>query len=748
MKLYSENDSYKIYNGDMLDMLQVIKPESIDAIVCDPPYELGFMNKSWDNTGIAFKKETWQNCFEVLKPGGYLLAFGGSRTYHRIACAIEDAGFEIRDCVMYLYGCLSNDTEILTSNGWKNSETIRKDDFIYSLDLEKNIILKNKVQNVFKYDYEGEMVNLKNENTDQLLTPNHHCIVMDKIKTRIKNETKYYKNNESWYYKDAWKIRSQAVTLPLASNYDGNIEIGNLFAELLGWIISEGTYHKDTNAISIAQSSVNEKYVRRIRYILGKLNIKYSEYSRVRTYKQRKYVEYDFYIGGSSAEIVNKIKRLIPNKKLVWGLLDLSLTNKEFLLKGLCCGDGAKANNKFGFSAFYQKDLEQLEIFQALLHLTNKQGWINTKKYCCSIHSNPNTELQGKHNKDRFVKYDGKYVWCIETEIGNFIARRNGKIFITGNSGFPKSCNIGLAIDKKNGVESEVVGVGKSGCNSRAYQSEKPTTAGNYDIKKSQNEWQGWGTCLKPAYEPIIVARKPFKGSVVDNIIKYRVGGINIDECKVGETGGIKKVNIIKNSGSEICRFGCDGDKIETGEGRFPSNVITDGSEEVAKGMPNTTSTPIAEESAMRYFYSAKASKKDRDEGLDAFEERKTTDGCIRANVETARKFGANSALRKNIHPTCKPTELMQYLVRLVSPKGATILDPFMGSGSTGKAVMFENRERDANYKFIGIELTDEYLPIAQARIEYARDKFKYDLEQEKVTKGKQNIFDFMESEE
>lgn len=99
MKLYSENDSYKIYNGDMLDMLQVIEPESIDAIVCDPPYELGFMNKSWDSTGIAFKKETWQNCFEVLKPGGYLLAFGGSRTYHRIACAIEDAGFEIRDCV-------------------------------------------------------------------------------------------------------------------------------------------------------------------------------------------------------------------------------------------------------------------------------------------------------------------------------------------------------------------------------------------------------------------------------------------------------------------------------------------------------------------------------------------------------------------------------------------------------------------------------------------------------------------------
>lgn len=458
MKLYSENDSYKIYNGDMLDMLQVIKPESIDAIVCDPPYELGFMNKSWDSTGIAFKKETWQNCFEVLKPGGYLLAFGGSRTYHRIACAIEDAGFEIRDCIMYLYG-----------------------------------------------------------------------------------------------------------------------------------------------------------------------------------------------------------------------------------------------------------------------------------------------------------------------------------------SGFSKSHNIGLAIDKKNGVESEVVGVGKSGCNSRAYQSEKPTTAGNYDIKKSQNEWQGWGTCLKPAYEPIIVARKPFKGSVVDNIIKYRVGGLNIDECRIENTNAdnydLEKRQVSKAVGSNNDGWFLDKMRnysVKHGvvdNGRFPANVILTYDEtdfdEVCGGMPytkNNTKTHSAKNSdnnvnfnasksvnvigyedsgsASRYFYCAKASKKDRDEGLDAFEERKTTDGCIRANVETARKFGANSALRKNIHPTCKPTELMQYLVRLVSPKGATILDPFMGSGSTGKAVMFENRERDANYKFIGIELTDEYLPIAQARIEYARDKFKYDLEQEKVTKGKQNIFDFMESEE
>lgn len=251
---------------------------------------------------------------------------------------------------------------------------------------------------------------------------------------------------------------------------------------------------------------------------------------------------------------------------------------------------------------------------------------------------------------------------------------------------------------------------------------------------------------MKPAYEPIIVARKPFKGSVVDNIIKYRVGGINIDGCKIGNE---KRTQFSgKSNGRIYSECSQKNAHFETVEGRFPANVITDGSEEVAKGMPNTISTPIAEESAMRYFYSAKASKKDRDEGLDAFQDKTFHSVLNQKNGSGDRLDGAKTPIRKNIHPTCKPTELMQYLVRLVSPKGATILDPFMGSGSTGKAVMFENRERNANYKFIGIELTDEYLPIAQARIEYARDKFKYDLEQEKVTKGKQNIFDFMESEE
>lgn len=104
MKIYCENEKFRLYQGKMQEVLDTLESDSIDCIITDPPYELNFLGKNWDNTGVAFDKETWEKCLRVLKPGGYLLAFGGSRTFHRIACAIEDAGFEIRDMLMWLYG--------------------------------------------------------------------------------------------------------------------------------------------------------------------------------------------------------------------------------------------------------------------------------------------------------------------------------------------------------------------------------------------------------------------------------------------------------------------------------------------------------------------------------------------------------------------------------------------------------------------------------------------------------------------
>lgn len=451
-----EDKPYKIINGNSLDVLDTLEENSITSIITDPPYELGFMGKGWDKSGIAYNVELWKKALRVLKPGGFLLAFGGTRTYHRIACAIEDAGFEIRDTIMWLYG-----------------------------------------------------------------------------------------------------------------------------------------------------------------------------------------------------------------------------------------------------------------------------------------------------------------------------------------SGFPKSMNIGLAIDKKNGVESEVIGKGRCGKNRLMGGLRNETHDTSFEIKQAKNEWNGWGTCLKPAYEPIIVARKPFKGNLIDNIIENGVGGINIDECRVPYNG--EKPNIGgrgKHDRGEGYGFKPMGDDIQANEnGRFPANVIltyddTD-FDEVCGNMPTTKSngseadlefgnqdnpshlyTNIKsgvhfedEGSACRYFYCAKASKKDRDNGLISFEE-KQVDSLAGGDNDKEELDDVSQRFRtkkKNIHPTVKPVELMQYLVRLVTPQGGVILDIFNGSGSTGKAVMFENRERNTNYTYVGIELDPEYCQISEARIDYALNQYKYDLLEEIEElhdKGEYSLFDFIDEED
>ena len=372
--------------------------EQVDSIVTDPPYELGFMGKSWDSTGIAFQKETWELAFQLLKPGGHLLAFGGSRTYHRMAVAIEDAGFEIRDQIMWLYG-----------------------------------------------------------------------------------------------------------------------------------------------------------------------------------------------------------------------------------------------------------------------------------------------------------------------------------------SGFPKSLNIGKAVDKKLGNKRKVVGTRISafgnieesetsdGRNLWGKESTKEVT-----LTKGNSEYEGWGTALKPAHEPVVMARKPVEGTVAENVLKHGTGGINIDGCRIGtekrtyDIKGGENLNKLAREGkgdSEDAK-GCGAYGIgakqksigkTTVQGRFPANVMHDG----------------LEQEWARFFYCPKVSKNERNNGLGGFETKKMgMSGGAQSKGEGYDKgqgIGLNRVIeRKNNHPTIKPVELMKYLCRLVTPKGGTVLDPFMGSGSTGMAA------KDEGFAFIGIEKELDYYEIAEQRIKTA----------------------------
>jgi DNA modification methylase len=217
-------------------------------------------------------------------------------------------------------------------------------------------------------------------------------------------------------------------------------------------------------------------------------------------------------------------------------------------------------------------------------------------------------------------------------------------------------------------------------------------------------KWDGWGTALKPSHEPICVARKPLDGTVAENIRKWGVGGLNIQASRMD--GKRWPANLMHDGSEEVL-------------GLFPSQAgggfgVRGGrSSEHLKKMKATYEVVGYGDSgsAARFFYCPKASKRDRDEGLEGFEEKPAFDN---PNGNMGGNMGSKSGPRRNIHPTVKPTELMRYLCRLVTPPGGTILDPFLGSGSTGKAAVLEG------FSFIGIDLSPEYAAIAKARIDHA----------------------------
>ena len=430
--------TYQILLGNNLDVLPTLPDNSVDSIVTDPPYELGFMGKKWDSSGIAYSVDLWQQCLRVLKPGGHLLSFGGTRTYHRVAVAIEDAGFELRDSIAWLYGS----------------------GFPKSLDVSKAI---------------------------------------DKA---------------------AGAERDEWPTLPM-----------------------------------------QEK--------------------------------------GEVGEI--------------------------------------------------------------------------SKNRRCGI--------------------------CL-------------KALASGN---PCQCD-------------------------------RASSA----ITPEAQQWQGWGTALKPAFEPVIVARKPIEGTVANNVLKWGTGGLNIDGSRIG-TETISTHNAPKGSfaGGEPDR-GSDTSSYKEHTGRWPANIILDpytaelldeqsGQSTSKIGKPrgtekkglfaNSDYNKVGTEhndsgGASRFFYVAKASKRDRNEGLEGMPIRRPDDRT-ETGMGTFAEKGVQPA--QNFHPTVKPTSLMEYLVKLVTPLGGIVLDPFTGSGSTGKAAILQG------FDFIGIEMTEEYLPIIEGRLKYAEHLVAEAEEQEKL---------------
>ncbi len=491
--------TYKITNANIKEWARDYDGEPFDAILCDPPYELGFMGKSWDSSGIAFDKDMWADLFRHIKPGGHLLAFSGSRTYHRMAVAIEDAGFEIRDMIEWVYG-----------SGFPKSLNI------------------------------GKAVDKINGEKDRLV-------------------------------------------------------------KFVEWYRTTGMKQKQTNEI-IGKADVGSHYLR----------------------------------------------------------------------------------------------LDQPAI--------------------------PTVELWGRlrpHIPVEIPKWVDELVDRIERE-----RELIGQAKPPDSPGFA-----GERYTDKNGSSLK-------------------------DITKGNSPYEGYGTALKPAHEPCVLARKPIEGTVANNALKYGTGGLNIDGSRVGTE------TMVNQSASSIFTQGetkMQKQQPTIATGRFPANLIHDGSDEVVGLFPDTKSQAGVKNlptsniyggnsllssktvgtgqvtgftdsgSAARFFYTAKASKSERNAGLEGFEDRIA--GGMAGTADQTLLTGSGNIrnnIAKNHHPTVKPLSLTKYLATLIKPPtGGRLLVPFSGSGSEMIGAL------QAGWEYVeGVELTEEYIPIAEARI-------KYWLEQKQVEEAK-----------
>ena len=347
-------------------------------------------------------------------------------------------------------------------------------------------------------------------------------------------------------------------------------------------------------------------------------------------------------------------------------------------------------------------------------------------------------------------------------------------------SGFPKSLNIGKQIDKINGDDRKIIGY-KEPFGREGRKTPMGFGEGLYDgktcpplkpIEESHSEWEGWGTALKPAVEPIVVARKPLsEKNVALNVLKWGTGGINIDDCRIGNETMINRPAGNKEGGSSLNMsvVGMPQDAKETtSQGRFPANIILD--EESGKILDEQSGISKSSDAirknnqtmqiygkynpcegkgfsdkggASRFFYCAKASKSERNFGCEEMEQKdsRKEDGSSKSLEIFSNQYTESSgnptgrgitSKRANNHPTVKPIKLMEYLVKLVSKEGATVLDPFVGSGTTMIACIKLGRIP------IGIEKEEEYIKIANARIKpfLEQTKINYALSKEGEKNG------------
>lgn len=574
---------YKLLHGDNREQLKHLADNSIDSIVCDPPYELGFMGKRWDSTGIAYDLTVWAECLRVLKPGGHLIAFGGTRTYHRMTVAIEDAGFEIRDCIMWLYG-----------SGFPKSHDVSK-----ALD---------------------KQAGAEREKEWKRYTPNSMAGAYDQ---------------RPWL-DDARKNGGRLI--------DVNTPATDLAKQWHGW----GTAAKPAHEPAILAYKPHD-----------------TEHGIIIANLQRLEAQLWLIQFVCSAEwnSTSSLSELSAVLSIAQWTADELISTKE----DLCV----------------QMDTSQLsEVMTTCLSIV--QSW--------------------KHTWEEASIAGSTFITAtVLSPIIGWTTLRSSASHLTPNSITKAVMEHGTTWQRALSAALPFVVA------SEKLRSTLELIAVEHAISETYNPAD---IDKRTAVEPAVLARKPLIGTVADNVTTWGVGGINVDGCRVGD----EILPEQKAGQAQLGTFIRHDMTTPERTGRWPANVILDG--DAGEALDEQSHSESS-----RFFYTAKASKAEREAGLEGMEtKRSIMDNQTKAELKRGNvdykvaagklQMGAQQP-RANHHPTVKPIALMRYLIRLVTPKNGTVLDPFMGSGSTGCAAMCEG------VNFVGIELSEEYLEIARRRIEY-----------------------------
>ena len=808
--------------GDCLEEMKKLPDRSIDAIVTDPPYELAFMGKKWDASGIAYNVDMWGECLRVLKPGGHLLAFGGARTYHRMACAIEDAGFEIRDSLHWVYGCLSPDTEILINGEWERYQKANIGDLTICYNNETNSYSWQPIQEVFEYRIKDTAYRIQSDLTDQIVTRGHRCLIerAGKLLFCVAEEAAREREIYVPVLEDLHGLL-KALSMPhaRAGAPEHDMLLGmckDLNGAGEGRAAKEGQYRTDmpglrqavSNLEGVGKEGQNKLLLPALQRRPSGRGLEEARAQRpggLDHGKQSGLLREDERIEKSGME---RRRDLLQNSRELCGC-EICPMPSEISIDGperwIC--DGAPINSCSENEAMP----EEVRGCASYQPRPNRQPLRESS----AIQDQPGSqEIRGagitRTTLARIepIDYDG-LVWCVRVPTGAFIARRNGKIFVTGNSGFPKSLDIGKAIDRSifttkthnpdfqivrawvrgkvkaagltykqidtalgnanshkashyldnsqpqlptpedweiikqllkldesididrppkllvETFEREIIGYRK--CHAGlAFTSEGPTELPiTKPLSKEAEQWAGYGTALKPAHEPVVLARKPLEEkTIAENVLRWGVGGLNIDACRIA--GQEPHHNYGRTSG-EGAFCGRSEEPFNTpANGRFPSNLIHDGSPEVlaefAKAGESKSKIRIPPKADLGDFeakqytdYGAYRPKQYEaghdDQGTPArfFQSCPFTEEDIPAFAYYAK--AGPSERNGSTHPTMKPLSLMRYLCKLITPPGGLILDPFGGSGTTGIAAIKEG------FHYILIEQQEEYCEIARKRV-------------------------------